>query len=63
MNAQTKKRIYAAIELEFCKMLAISRQSVTDAMNASPCPLGSEKHFENTVKAVIKALETRRETK
>ena len=56
MKKSTQKKIEAAIHLEFCKALNLSPQRVTDAMNAAPCFLGSEKHFENTVKAVVKAL-------
>lgn len=51
-----EKLIYNAVELQFCKALASSPQKVTDAMNSSPCFLGSEKYFEYTAKAVIKAL-------
>lgn len=51
-----KSKIYKAIETEFCKALANTRQGVTDAMNAAPCFLGSEKHFEMTEKAVKAAI-------
>jgi len=52
-----QKEIQKAVELVFCQYLALTRQSVTDAMNAGPCPLGSEKHFEATAKLIMKRLE------
>jgi len=56
LTKKQKQAIYSAVQLEFCKALAITRQSVTDAMNAVPCPLGSQKHFDATVYAIEQAL-------
>lgn len=52
-----------AIEIEFCKFLSLSRQQVTDAMSAGPCPLGSEKHFEASAKAVLRTIRQKGKSK
>lgn len=63
MKKTIEKEIYKAIELEFCKFLSITNQNVVDAMNVAPCPLGSEKHFQNTVKAIVKVLKNKKKNK
>lgn len=46
LESKEYKKLKTIIHNDFCEALHKSPQSVTDAMNNSPCYLGSEKHFE-----------------
>jgi len=51
-----EKEIKKIVAIEFCKYLALTNSKVCEAMNSMPCPLGSEKHFEATAKAIAKKI-------
>ena len=53
---EKEKVIYKEVMIHFCLALNSSPKGVTEAMNKGPCFLGSQRHFENTTKAIIKAL-------
>lgn len=52
-RARKAKDLAQILNEHFCIALNLSPQSVTDAMNAQPCFLGSEKYFENLQRAIL----------